>query len=101
MFENNHYYFFIITRTFLLFLSSIVFSFYPHISVSITRYSICIPLTDQFFVLFSGLVQFTKAVRLYETQDPEVASLNHELRAVLMPPVGVSPPAAMGQNGAS
>ena len=51
--------------------------------------------------LFSGLVQFTKAVRLYETQDPEVASLNQELRAFLMPPVGVSPPAAMGQNGAS
>ncbi|KAK7095297.1 protein C10-like [Littorina saxatilis] len=48
-----------------------------------------------------GLVQFTKAVRLYETQDQEVASLNQELRAYLMPPVGVSPPSAMGQNGAS
>ncbi|XP_076436792.1 protein C10-like [Babylonia areolata] len=48
-----------------------------------------------------GLVQFTKAVRLYETQDGEVSSLNQELRAIVMPPVGVSPPAAMGQNGAS
>ncbi|XP_025113868.1 protein C10-like isoform X2 [Pomacea canaliculata] len=48
-----------------------------------------------------GLVQFTKAVRVYETQDTEVASLNQELRGYLMPPVGISPPAAMGQNGAS
>ncbi|KAK7478452.1 hypothetical protein BaRGS_00030298 [Batillaria attramentaria] len=48
-----------------------------------------------------GLVQFTKAVRLYETQDAEVACLNQELRTFLMPPVGVSPPTALGQNGSS
>ena len=51
--------------------------------------------------MFSGLVQFTKAVRLYETQDAEVTSLNQELRTFVMPPVAVCPPAAMGQNGAS
>jgi len=62
---------------------------------------VCVCLTYVSICLFSGLVQFTKAVRLYETQDPEVASHNQELRAFLMPPVGVSPPAAMGQNGAS
>ncbi|GFN82608.1 protein c10-like [Plakobranchus ocellatus] len=41
-----------------------------------------------------GLVQFTKAVRVYEDQDQEVRQLNTRLRTFLIPPVNVPHPVA-------
>ena len=42
--------------------------------------------------ILSGLVQFTKAVRTYEEQDPEIRQLNTQLRNYLLPPVSVPHP---------
>ncbi|GFS18370.1 protein C10-like [Elysia marginata] len=41
-----------------------------------------------------GLVQFAKAVRMYEDQDQEVRQLNSRLRTFLIPPVNVPHPVA-------
>ncbi|CAG5126224.1 unnamed protein product [Candidula unifasciata] len=50
-----------------------------------------------------GLVQFTKAVRVYEEHDQEVRQLNEQLRSVLIPPVNVPYPVSpvVSQNGVS
>lgn len=50
-----------------------------------------------------GLVQFTKAVRVYEEQDQDVRQLNSQLRHFLLPPVNVPHPVApiVNQNGGS
>ncbi|KAK0048768.1 protein C10 [Biomphalaria pfeifferi] len=47
-----------------------------------------------------GLVQFTKVVRSYEDQDPDVRLLNSQLRSILLPPVTVTHP-NVNQNGGS
>ncbi|KAI8750785.1 protein C10-like [Biomphalaria glabrata] len=47
-----------------------------------------------------GLVQFTKVVRSYEDQDPDVRLLNSQVRSILLPPVTVTHP-NVNQNGGS
>ncbi|KAH9514588.1 Protein C10 [Bulinus truncatus] len=47
-----------------------------------------------------GLVQFTKVVRSYEEQDPDIRLLNGQLRSFLIPPVTVPHP-NVSQNGSS
>ncbi|XP_052228070.1 protein C10-like isoform X2 [Dreissena polymorpha] len=37
-----------------------------------------------------GVIRFTQAVKVYEKQDQDVAQMNHQLRAILIPPIRAS-----------
>ena len=42
--------------------------------------------------LFSGIIRFTQAVKMYEKQDQEVTLLNRELKSFLIPSMNIIPP---------
>ena len=35
----------------------------------------------------TGVIRFTQAVKVYEKQDQDIAQMNSQLRAILIPPV--------------
>ena len=44
------------------------------------------------FFFSTGVIRFTQAVKVYEKQDQDVAQLNSQLKAVLLPPVAAQGP---------
>lgn len=43
-----------------------------------------------------GVIRFTQAVKVYEKQDQDVALMNNQLRAILIPPIAVQGPSTNG-----
>ncbi|XP_060562028.1 protein C10-like [Ruditapes philippinarum] len=43
-----------------------------------------------------GVIRFTQAVKVYEKQDQDVAQLNSQLRAILIPPIAAHGPSTNG-----
>ncbi|OWF42665.1 protein C10-like [Mizuhopecten yessoensis] len=48
-----------------------------------------------------GVIRFTQTVKVYEKQDKEVAQLNQELKAWLIPPVSLSSSDGTDTSGTS
>lgn len=40
---------------------------------------------------FSGVLKFARLVKIYETQDPEIAAMSAKLKSLLLPPLSTPP----------
>lgn len=43
------------------------------------------------FVFFLGVLKFARLVKMYETQDPEIAAMSVNLKSLLLPPLSTPP----------
>lgn len=41
--------------------------------------------------LLSGVLKFARLVKMYETQDPEIAAMSAKLKSLLLPPLSTPP----------
>lgn len=39
----------------------------------------------------SGVLKFARLVKMYETQDPEIAAMSAKLKSLLLPPLSTPP----------
>ena len=40
---------------------------------------------------FTGVLKFARLVKMYETQDPEIAAMSAKLKSLLLPPLSTPP----------
>lgn len=50
-----------------------------------------VPIICQSFLQFLGVLKFARLVKMYETQDPEIAAMSVKLKSLLLPPLSVPP----------
>lgn len=43
------------------------------------------------YLNFSGVLKFARLVKMYETQDPEIAAMSIKLKSLLLPPLSTPP----------
>lgn len=48
-------------------------------------------MTDYGSALFLGVLKFARLVKMYETQDPEIAAMSAKLKSLLLPPLSTPP----------